>query len=402
MKSKLLNICNNKLLVAFGIAMLSLHSLKAQSGDKTLDWLNDNVTKTVRYGLLNYEYTAFFDENGFCYMFNEPKVARWSTIQGLGTTNTNRVYIAFDNTKGVSIYQYVTPKEGITAEAVMWKINEALYKRGYKSVKIWKGLKDGDEMYLLRKQQEEATRPKTHEENLQIMGEALERGNEAINEAVSILDPIEKTKFTYCYINYTGLAVGSPQVFIEPSVFSGNFGASMHRLYMSLDFRMGYMASPIYEYNLNKINYYDSYPRKSPANETVLLQNIALNMSVGVGVNIPIKNVLFYGLYGGDFMPFTLKTNVLTAGFENDGESPIFPMWNRRFTVGTILTIPKTKLAIGIQYNFNRIKGETDDDGSHEILKISEPESRYHYYLGTTTQKEYKFKNLGFSFMWKL
>src|SRR5690606_12704735 len=120
----------------------------------------------------------------------------------------------------------------------------------------------------------------------------------SLDDAVNSIDPMEKTRFAYGYLNYTGVAVNQTYHFIDPSVFSGNFGFTIHRLFLSLDLKMGYMASPVYEYNLTKKN--PGSFQDVPTDETVRVQQMSLNMSMGGGINIPLKYFLVYGLYGAD------------------------------------------------------------------------------------------------------
>jgi hypothetical protein len=223
------------------------------------------------------------------------------------------------------------------------------------------------------------------------LGKALNNGMKQVDEGIERLDPHKKTRHAYGFVNYTGLLssydkIANANDHAAMGVFVGVTG---HRTFISFEARLGYVVSPVYEYNVIDID-------KQPAANTVRVQQNSAVVGLSGGVNIPIRNLVVYGMYGFDCL-MTTGQKILTAGYHVD-ETPTYPYLLTRFTFGTIYRIPHTKIGLGIQYNLNSISGESD--GSSAIINESAPSE--HYYLHSTTNEKYKWNNGGISFCWSL
>ncbi|TWW01996.1 hypothetical protein [Chitinophaga pinensis] len=218
---------------------------------------------------------------------------------------------------------------------------------------------------------------------------ALNNGMKQVDEGVEKLDPHKKTRHAYFFVNYTGLLssyskIANPNDHAAKGVFLGVTG---HRTFFSFEARLGYVVSPVYEYNVIDVE-------KRPAANTVRIQQNSAALGLSLGLNIPIRNVVIYGMYGFECM-MTTGQKILTAGYHVD-ETPTYPYLLTKFTFGTTFRIPRTRIGIGVQYNLNSITGE--DDGASAIIDEKAPAE--HYYLYSTTNEKYKFNNGGISFCW--
>lgn len=216
------------------------------------------------------------------------------------------------------------------------------------------------------------------------LGKALREGMEKVDEGVERLDPHKKTRHIYGFVNYSGLLssydkIANPNDHTAMGAFLGVTG---HRTFVSFEVRLGYMRAPAYEYNIMDIN------RQIVDGKVRIVQSSA-TLGMSGGVNIPIRNLVIYGLYGFDCM-LTTSQKILTSGYSLD-ETPTFPYLLTKFTFGTIYRIPRTKIGIGVQYNLNSISGEKD--GASAIINDKAPQE--HYYLHSTTNEKYKYNNAG-------
>ncbi len=219
------------------------------------------------------------------------------------------------------------------------------------------------------------------------LGKALNDGMKQVDEGVERIDPDKKTRHAYFFINYTGLLssyskINNPNDHAARGIYLGVTG---HRTFFSFEARLGYVVAPVYEYNVIDVD-------KQPAANTVRIQQSSAALGLSAGLNIPIRNVVIYGMYGFDCM-MTTGQKILTQGYYVD-ETPTYPYLLTKFTFGTIVRIPRTRIGIGIQYNLNSITGE--DDGASAIIDEKAPAE--HYYLHSTTNEKYKYNNGGISF----
>ena len=227
-------------------------------------------------------------------------------------------------------------------------------------------------------------------QSVMAIGEGVEKGIESA-------DPMKKTRRVYGFLSYTGLLGNYEQISNqgEHAPMSAQFGASMHRVFLSVELRFGYMVLPVYEYQVGGHN--------SSGNEVmyenyVQVKHTGATMGFSGGINIPFKNVLLYGMYGMDMAVFYAKSESLTSGFSLEDQEAFFPMGLTNWTIGANLNIPKTKLSIGLHYHLNNYKGE--EDSYHSVTYENDPGQKL--YLRKTTDQEYKFNQAGVSFMWRL
>lgn len=125
-----------------------------------INWLNQNTKPTVRDGVLKYTRTFIFDEEGMhFFMDGGSYVIRWSAIQGLAPTKTDRLYIAYAGKDGRSMFEYVTPANNIRVTEVKYHVEEILIKLNfYKNTRIFGTIEDADVMDQQRFADQEAQR----------------------------------------------------------------------------------------------------------------------------------------------------------------------------------------------------------------------------------------------------
>ena len=220
---------------------------------------------------------------------------------------------------------------------------------------------------------------------------------EGVGEGIESADPMKKTRRAYGFLSYTGFLGNYDKIMNggEHAPMSAYFGASMHRIFLSLELRFGYMVLPVYEYQVGGHN--------SSGNEVlyenfVQVEHTGVTMGFSGGINIPLKNIMFYGMYGTDMAVFYSKSESLTPGFSLEDQDAFFPMGLRKWSFGANVNIPKTKLSIGLHYHLNNYKGE--EDSYHAVTYETDPGRKFT--LRKTTEQEYKFNQAGVSFMWRL
>ena len=220
---------------------------------------------------------------------------------------------------------------------------------------------------------------------------------EAVEGGVESADPLKKTRRVYGFLSYTGLFGNYDQISNdgENVPMSGHFGVSMHRVFLSVELRFGYMVLPVYEYQVGGRN---SFGNEVMYENYVQVKHTGATMGFSGGINIPFKNVLLYGMYGMDMAIIYTKSESLTSGFSLEDHDAFVPMGLTNWTFGANLNIPKSKLSIGLHYHLNSYKGE--DDSYHSVTYENDPDQKL--LLRKTTSQEYKFNQAGVSFMWRL
>lgn len=226
--------------------------------------------------------------------------------------------------------------------------------------------------------------------------QAINAAGEGIEKGINNIDPEAKTRRMYSTINYTGLKGSYNKITnSDDQAPMGTFiGIQGHRVLISFEVRFGYLVSPVYEYSLERMDYYGRY---QPISDKLKVRQTSIGGGLAGGLNIPLGNLLLYGMYGYDLMAIPLKTTVLTPDYKFE-ETPILPMGVSRITFGSVFRIPKTGIALGVLYNLNSVKGDEEGVGQLEHTKDTER----NYSMGGTTDKVYKFNNLGVSFSWTL
>lgn len=224
-------------------------------------------------------------------------------------------------------------------------------------------------------------------------GVQLAKSLDGIAEAA---DPHEKTKIGFSMFNYSGLS-GSYNKLMNPSLqkpMDAYFSVVTHRIFLSWEIRVGYMESPLYEYTITK--------GSSPTPYKVQLKTSCITAGSSIGLNIPLKPIVLYGMYGIDLADGISTGRTLLNSDFTLKDFGMVPLWRTKTTLGATLNIPKTKLAIGVQYHMYSISGKDYTTGNTGEEIIYNKDQANHYYYGKTTNDNYKFSNIGVSIGWTL
>jgi outer membrane biosynthesis protein TonB len=228
--------------------------------------------------------------------------------------------------------------------------------------------------------------------------QALDKVSQQIEDAVDKLDPHEATAFTIGSINYEGLSGNYSKITnaYQQNPYSTFLAVTAQRIFLTFEVRFEYTQSPVYEFNV-EMHYSDN----KKLVDKIALQQQSIGLGLSGGLNIPLKRLVFYGIYGFDSMLYTVGKTIKSNGSYtlNDDTSP-FPLINLKLSVGMDIIIPKTSVGLGIRYNINSISGTTDL--SDPINNTKDSNTSNYYYITSTVQDSYKFNNLGVRFFWLL
>jgi hypothetical protein len=136
------------LLVPFLAILLFSTKTYTQDNDP-IAWLNDNTVTTHRDGASTYDITFVFTEKGMEYEEgNRSLIIPWEKVVALAETKSNKVYVAYIGHYGddTSPFEYVTPKQGVSATEVLAHIYSTLKNLGYRP-KLFGLLNDADAKY---------------------------------------------------------------------------------------------------------------------------------------------------------------------------------------------------------------------------------------------------------------
>jgi hypothetical protein len=223
-----------------------------------------------------------------------------------------------------------------------------------------------------------------------VLGQSLAAGVIGFNNLAEKIDPKGKTRKFYWLLTYTGLG-GKYDKITNKAVqqpYDMTLAWSTHLLLISVEGRIGYYQSPVYEYDVEG-------PGNGQFLNKVQVQNSSLGVGISGGLNIPLNPFVFYAIYGLDARAVTTERKMLTDRFSFDdvnGKESL-PVFGTRTTLGLIFKIPKTKIGIGAQYNLHSINGET---GQSKLVRYS-GNSTGVYYMRRTTDDRYQFQNWGVS-----
>ncbi|MFL5772963.1 MAG: hypothetical protein ACJ75F_07390 [Flavisolibacter sp.] len=226
------------------------------------------------------------------------------------------------------------------------------------------------------------------------LGKAFNQLAEGVDNGVAKLDPEKKTRFMHMSITYSGM-MGSYNKITnaqDQDPMSAFFSFTGHRTFFSIEFRFGYMETPVYEYNVAA---HDLLTGMYLTGEKVKIQQQGAALGMSIGMNIPMKNLVAYAMYGADAILINAGSGIRSEGYSLD-EQPTYPWATSRFTFGMTYHIPKTNVGFGVHYNLNTIQG--DDDGASKVRNDHNPNENY--YLKSTTSEKYKYNNAGISFSW--
>lgn len=225
-----------------------------------------------------------------------------------------------------------------------------------------------------------------------VVAKGINAAGQAVADGIEAVDPKKKTRANYAFINYTGL-LGNYTKIANPAnqqPMDAWLGISGHRVFLSMEARFGYMRSPVFEYEAQRVD----FSGRTPIADKFQAQQDMLGLGISGGINIPFKPIIFYALYGVD-MGFVVSKKILSPEFAAKDETSL-PNIGNRLTFGTIIKIPKTKLAIGVQYVVHSINGEED---AANPITYNKDRSRTYTLFRTTTEK-YQYSNWGISFKW--
>jgi hypothetical protein len=220
------------------------------------------------------------------------------------------------------------------------------------------------------------------------LGKGLAAGIEGFNELAKQIDPKGKTRKFYWLFTYTGLGANYSKITNKGvhQASDATLAWSTHLLLISVEGRLGYYKSPVYEYAVEG-------PANGQFTNTVQVQNSTLGAGLSAGLNIPLNFLVLYALYGIDARALTLEREMLGSQFRFDdinGKADL-PIFGTRTSLGLIFKIPKTKIGIGVQYNMHSINGET---GQSKLIRNSSNPNAV-YYMRRTTDEKYQFQNWG-------
>ena len=137
-----------KKLITICLFMATIFKVNAQNNTTDLiEKLNSKIQITSRKGIgtmANHPaYTAniYFDDEGAHYKYSDKRggwyLYKWDEFAGLAVTTQNRVYLAANETNGQTTFEYITPKSGIKAEEIKNLLDEIIYQKTDKSVRIF-------------------------------------------------------------------------------------------------------------------------------------------------------------------------------------------------------------------------------------------------------------------------
>lgn len=227
------------------------------------------------------------------------------------------------------------------------------------------------------------------------LGQLIVDGGKALDNLAEKVDPNKKTRWAYMGFNYTGFGGNYSKIKngADHKPMEGLVAFTGHRLFISFEMRMGYYASPVYEYVVTGVS-------NSSTPYTIQAQNGAIGLGLSGGINIPLKSLVLYAMYGFDVKPFPVTSKVSPGTFsfdETDFKNELLG-FETRTTFGAMFKIPHSKVSIGAQYILHNIKGE--DDGASPLKYSGNPSGKY--YMKKTTDEKYEFSNFGVSLLFAL
>lgn len=238
--------------------------------------------------------------------------------------------------------------------------------------------------------------------------DGMDKVSDALDDVVHSFDPKRDTERSIGFVNYNGLLGTSDQqnsfgINGAPSDFW--VGITGQRLFMSLQFKLGYIQTGNIEYTIVRSRYINGAATEVQMPEKVLINESSIGLGFGAGINIPIKNFLLYGLYGYDMRGLTINSNLISTVYKKDASiMDELPLFQKRIQFGLNYQIPKTKLGIGLNYNLLSMK--RSEKSKTAIKKINptttDISNGYYYYLENMVEAKYSFSTFGVSAFWNL
>ncbi|WP_333626164.1 hypothetical protein [Sphingobacterium siyangense] len=205
------------------------------------------------------------------------------------------------------------------------------------------------------------------------LSKSVDKLGENIDNKVSIIDPLGKTKHLFWFINYGGLKPNFKKIegIDDQNVRDVSFGINGSRLFINYECRLIYQSTP-------KVAYTTNLP-----NENVWVSSEKLGLGLSGGLSVPMFNnaLCLYGNYGFN-MGLDVKTTV-PDGYEileehsdvtNDYTTwkPSTPVAIGRITGGIYIRIPKTKVGINLSYVNSWFKTSKSEDNFGKIKRLSD------------------------------
>lgn len=228
-------------------------------------------------------------------------------------------------------------------------------------------------------------------------------GNE-LDKITQELDPEHLTSWSGFGFHY----LGNPSEFgsVSPSTPQGTYlSMAVHFLYISLDARVGHYTLPTQTYSI----YRNGWNRTIP--ETASVQMTAWGMGASAGVNLPLKRVQMYFLYGIDgLFEDTFDVTANNFIYESNSSPGSHEVSFRHATFGINYNVTGTQLVLGVNYNIYELPGKDFSDIINNRLRYTGSNSDYiigssswnsYYRLDKSLSSKYIFRNVGFNVMYR-
>lgn len=245
-------------------------------------------------------------------------------------------------------------------------------------------------------------------ETMMRVAQSVDRFGKKVDDLVFSLDPDGKTNHTIGFLQYNGLAGTESQTnlfnrYRLPSDVW--FGITGQRLFLSFQARMGYMQTGNVEVSARMKMRGSSSDGQIV--DTVLINNAGLGLGLSAGINIPIKRIQLYALYGYEFR-VGIAGNLYSDAFrfeDSKDANDVLPLLQRRIEAGVNVLIPKTRVGFGANYTFLALRTKADV-GPSSLLKLNptaaDANGTNYYVLDSYTRSSYRYGNVGIKFFWML
>jgi hypothetical protein len=216
-------------------------------------------------------------------------------------------------------------------------------------------------------------------------------GLDAVQDVSLALDDMKIPKFSAWGLTYNGLSPNNKNKGIPadqvPSATSLTYGG--YRIF-AMEIGFTYLRSPAYEIFLKDKN-------GNKTNHTIRVNRSSIGPTASLGLAIPFKHFVIYGMYGYGVHFFSTQANVFTEGYTY---TDIMKDMDRitfvpKTDVGIKIKIPGTSLGIGAHYVMNKYSGKKillDGDGYSKVTH-----KNVDYYAVGSVHDSYKYEVIGFS-----
>lgn len=216
-------------------------------------------------------------------------------------------------------------------------------------------------------------------------------GLDAVQDVSLALDDMKIPKFSAWGLTYDGLSPNNKNKGIPadqvPMATSLTYGG--YRIF-AMEIGFTYLRSPVYEIFLKDKN-------GNKTNHTIRVNRSSIGPTASVGLAIPFKHFVIYGMFGYGVQYFGTQANVFSEGYTypdimKDMDRIIFVP---KTDVGIKIKIPGTSLGIGAHYVMNKYSGKKlllDGDGNSKVTH-----KNVDYYAVGSVHDSYKYDVIGFS-----